>query len=60
MKAENINKAWAVKVGFDVFCKDANISKLEYSERCLLYEQVTGRAPELAKAKPKEPKVKED
>ena len=58
MKPENVNKKWAMGVGFDTFCKDANIAKLSYSEQCQLWQQVTGREPDIAKAEPKEPKIK--
>ena len=58
MKAQNVNKQWAMSVGFDVFCKDANISKLSYSEQCELWQEVTGREPDIEKAEPKSKKVK--
>ena len=51
MKPENVNKAWALEVTFDKFCKDTNISRLSFSEQCELYEAVTGKQPKIKKSK---------
>jgi hypothetical protein len=51
MKPENVNKSWALEVGFDKFCKDENVSNLSYQEMCELYEKVTGKQPKIKKSK---------
>ena len=48
MKPENVNKDWALKVTFKEFCKDENISHLDYSEQCDLWQKVTGKEPTLS------------
>lgn len=59
MKPENVNKDWALKVTFKEFCKDENISHLDFSEQCDLWQKVTGKEPDLKKMESKKPEVKE-
>lgn len=52
MKAKNVNKAWAMSVTFDEFCKEQNIKTLDSKKQLQLYFDVTGKKP----TKCKEPK----
>lgn len=48
-KGVSYNEAWAKSVSFEEFKKETNVAKLSASKQKELYEQLTGKKPELKK-----------